>query len=142
MRQKIVYHTPIIVKTVAKNGSERLGATAVCNTWTFMKGQRVEFQITMQGDTKADAIEKINNFLSGKGKHKVMEEFIEIKDNVVPEVFKNGDHVIYRAESSRRTIEKNCTFLGWSGQKFCFVQFNDKKNKSRIPIEKIRKYNG
>lgn len=139
MGQKIVYHTPIIVKTVAKNGSERLGATAVCNTWTFMEGQKVEFEYTQRGDTKADALEKINNFLSGNGKYVV----IEVKDNAASDdVFKNGDHVIYRAESSRRTIEKSCTFLGWSGQKFCFVQFNNKKNKSRIPIEKIRKSNG
>lgn len=69
-----IYHTPIQVRSVCKNGSERLGVIASCNTWTYIKGKKIKMEYEQKGKTKAEALGKVKDFLSSGGKYNVIEE--------------------------------------------------------------------
>jgi hypothetical protein len=56
-----IYHTPIQVETICKNGSERSGANASCKFGTDPKGKL--FEITKYGKTKQAAINELTNIL-------------------------------------------------------------------------------
>lgn len=81
-----IYHTPIKVKTIAKNGSERFGANAVFSYWYGDSEMIIE--TTIHGKTKKEAKQKAIKFISGNGKNKVVKSelkkteykaFVEIK---------------------------------------------------------------
>jgi hypothetical protein len=80
----IIYHTPIMVETIAKNGSERYGANASCTFGTDPEGKHRMIDLTMHGKTKAEAIEKIKKCLAG--------DFVEVKEiTLKPEADERGD---------------------------------------------------
>lgn len=59
-----VYHTPITVETVAKNGSERFGAHAKCTYWQQYEGMEpMKITYEQYGKTKKEAVQKAKEFL-------------------------------------------------------------------------------
>lgn len=64
-----VEHTKIIVTAVAKNGSERLGANAVCDA----RVNGLKSEVSMFGRSKIEAKEKLISFLSGGGQSELIE---------------------------------------------------------------------
>ena len=60
-----IYFTPIEIETICKNGSERLGANALCYFSNDPEGRF--FLVSYHGATKAEAKTKLINFLSGNG---------------------------------------------------------------------------
>lgn len=63
---KIVYHTKITVETIAKNGSERLGAKAKCKCRESMERNAFEMDVEMNGKTKKEAKDKLIAFLKSE----------------------------------------------------------------------------
>jgi len=55
-----IKHTPITITTVAKNGSERFGATASCNMYYT---DNIKAEINQFGKTKRIAEEKLLKLL-------------------------------------------------------------------------------
>lgn len=49
---EIIYHTYIEVSTIAKNGSEKFGATAKCKMW--YKGSSFKMDVSQHGATKKE----------------------------------------------------------------------------------------
>jgi len=64
-----IFHTKIEVKTIAKNGSEKFGATAECKMWT--EGSSLKMEVSQHGKTKLEAEQKLLRFLSGNGSNKL-----------------------------------------------------------------------
>ena len=62
-----IFHTPIAVRTIAKNGSEKLGCVAECVFWK--DGINLKIQVRQQGKSKLEAEEKLIRFLSENGKN-------------------------------------------------------------------------
>lgn len=78
-----IFYTKIEVKTIAKNGSEKFGATAECKMWT--EGSKLKMDVCQNGKTKLEAEVKLLQFLSDNGANKlelvfeIIEQYPSIK---------------------------------------------------------------
>jgi hypothetical protein len=68
---KVFYITPII-KTIADNGSEKLGAQAITKMWTD-ENPNMKMEVTVSGKTKEESKTKLLNFLSSGGENEIIE---------------------------------------------------------------------
>lgn len=76
--KKKIFHLPITVKAICKNGSERYGAVATCKYW-HEEPERLKIEVSQYGKNMNAAKEKLINFLEGNGKYQRIEkEEIEV----------------------------------------------------------------
>lgn len=64
-----ILHTPFIVQTICKNGSEKYGANASCSFWYDGVSNRID--ISQWGETKSIAENKLMTFLSQDGQNEL-----------------------------------------------------------------------
>ncbi len=67
-----VYHTPIKVRPVCKNGSGRLGYYAFC-AYALKKNSKVRIDVEQHAKTDYEARFKLNEFLSNGNQYTTIE---------------------------------------------------------------------
>jgi len=69
----IINHTPIVLKTICKNGSEKLGGNASCKFKIDNSPIERFVEVEQFAPTTKEAAERLINFLSGNGQYQLKE---------------------------------------------------------------------